>query len=138
MTPYLRQFLSYGHQTYWTCIHRGRLLYFGPVAGLSLSVWPLGGARGFSFPLNISVIFEIFADVSTPYRSTPKGLQIPLCHAGIPTPISGPAPTKRFFFVRTVTSSQNESRRKSSCCPHSVSFLSDDMIRCILTFTRNG
>ena len=112
MTPYLRHLLSYGHQTYRTCRPRGRLLYYGPVAGLRLSVWPLGGAKGFSFPLNISPIFEIYADISTVYGSTPQELQIPPCHAGIPPPIWGPAPKIEIFFDRIVTSSQNDSRCK--------------------------
>ena len=74
-----------------------RAMYYGPVAGLRLSVWSLGGAKGFSFPLNISPIFEIFADISTRYCGTPQALEIPLCHAGIPTPIWGSAPQKRKF-----------------------------------------
>jgi len=102
--PYLRHLLSYGHQAFWTCRPRGRLLYYGAVADLRLSVWPLGGAKCFSFPLNISLIFEIFADVSTRYGSTRQALEIPPCLAGIPTPMWGSDPKYENFFDRIVTS----------------------------------
>jgi len=97
IAPYLRHLLSYGHQTYRFRRPRGPLLNYGPVAGLRLSVWPLGGAKGFSFPLNISQVFKIFADISTLYCSTPQALQIPPCDAGIHTPICGSAPQQKIF-----------------------------------------
>ena len=49
------------------------------VAQLQASASPFGrqGAPKVFFPLNISVIFETFADISTRRSSTRQGLQIP-------------------------------------------------------------
>jgi len=89
-----------GSKTLGTWSPRGRLQYFGPVTRLRLSVWPLGGAKGFYLTLDISVVFEQVAVIFTRYGSTAQGLQIPHISEGLPPPVWGsPSPQKNFWLA---------------------------------------
>ena len=79
---------------------RSWLLYFGPITWLRLCVWPLGGAKGFSSTLDISVVFEAVAVIFARCGRTPQGLQIPPISEGFPPPVWGSAPPPKFFFGR--------------------------------------
>ena len=51
------------YQTFRTCRPRDPLLYFGPLSSLRFPVSPLGGDKGFSLTLNISLIFKNIPDI---------------------------------------------------------------------------
>jgi len=68
---------DHGPQTHSTCSPHDRLHAHGGLSHLSFSVWPLGGGERFSSTLNISAIFDIFADFFTPPCRIPRALQIP-------------------------------------------------------------
>jgi len=110
-SPPKRKFLSSHHtwnflrkerQSFWTGRARVRLLYFGPVSCLRLSIWPLGGAKYFYVFFNISLIFETVEHISIPYGSTPLGLHIPPCLARFSSPVGGRAPQNDNFCHRTI------------------------------------
>ena len=61
------------------------------------SVWPLGGAKKNCLTLDIFVVFEPVASISTQCCSTPQALQIPPSSDGFPPPVWGLASHKKHF-----------------------------------------
>jgi len=74
---YLGNPTSDPYQTFTTCRTRDPLLYFGPVSILRFPVSPLGGDKGFSLTLNISLIFENIPDIFISPNRPRQGLEIP-------------------------------------------------------------
>jgi len=94
----------YGHQSFSTCTARDRLLYYVGLSPNLFPVWPLGGAKGFFSTLNISAVFDIFADFFTASCRASWPLQIPPYLSPNLLPVWGSAPKNKFLFIEKVSS----------------------------------